>query len=222
MFSLNFRSKSNVLSTSDSNLLYRHLPLSILNARAPTFLKKRVHFLMDQTLEIVLQTLCGSQTRVQCRATDTLRTIVFSTLPIAPASYCWCASNSRPLQLDLTLGLQHVQPNDTISVMFVKPDPLPSENPFIMSRRRKQRVFEEHLRVSDLSFWVLESFKDAREIYRMLSEENQALGESRREVKQSTVTINQIPKRISTDPLPPCWKTENSVESLTRQRSWPT
>lgn len=148
---------------------------------------------MDGVLNVNLN-LCHSQKNpimIQMKPTDTVRSVVEAArISTPPNTQLICLSHGSPLHLDLSLGKQGIQPNDTITVVYKKirnSENIPVRNP---SEIHQKAIFEERLRISDLWYLLLDyrlvSFAVYQEILNQQEKEHISPKSSKNSANQST------------------------------------
>lgn len=173
---------------------------------------------MDSELCITLQQLGGSIVPVQSKFSDSVRSVIeASQISVPPNSQLICLSRGAPLQLDLSLSANGVQPNDTIVVMCQNKKKLhlrTSDPETAEYADRQQELLNEAVRVSDVVFVSFEHryFRGntAYNIYKSFLEQQES--EIRAHTDEDTV-IDQVEKRrINCDPLPMCWIESSEID----------
>ena len=150
-------------------------------------------------MQIRLQTSSGDLCIVHPKCSETMRSILCSAFGSAD-NYSTCVLNGNIIPLDLSIASQGVKENDTIYVVSRRQKVKKAKRWERDAVERYERtLFEEALRVSDVSFMILESSKGANLMYRSLMEEDSEDEEYRSQ------TIVENSQAISDQPLPVCW-----------------
>lgn len=153
---------------------------------------------MDDRLQLRLETLSGKVCTVTPKCSDTMRSIITDSFGTAEGSPS-CFVNGRPISLDLSLAIQNVKPFDTVRILFRQPKRVEKRESCTDSvERHEQELFEEALRVSDVSFLLIEASNMSNLFYSAFTDES----DEESEIEQTVVENSQ---NISEEPLPPCW-----------------
>lgn len=175
---------------------------------------------METSIPIKISTVSGNSLTVHPQPTETVRSIMNSAMIESPPnSQMICLSRGAQLQMDLSIGIQGLEPNDTIIVVFKKKrQKIKSkidDADFSTIERQQKELFEEALRVSDVSFLLLEATRNATSIYRSIiqMQSDQMSDSENSSDDYSTVLAVEENERISSSPLPVCWDTDSDDQS---------
>ena len=160
---------------------------------------------------------------VHFKDTDTVRNLIHSAgISVPENSRLVCVAKGSQLQLDLSLAVQGIQPNDTIFVLYQKNklsnDGFDGRNFNLILRekirnrmkefeRQQKELFNEALRVSDLSFLLFDYYKTSTNDYKTILSQSEEKHDD--ELKQVTMIDPEKPKDISDQPLPTCWPNDS-------------
>ncbi|OHT13552.1 hypothetical protein TRFO_03298 [Tritrichomonas foetus] len=182
---------------------------------------------MDAILNVTLWPAAGKHIPLTPKRTDTVRSVIEAAqIKSPPNTQLICISNGTQLKMDLSLGVQGVQTNDTIFVIYKKirkyrrkkagqPAEVieqidPEAQRFV---RRQNGIFEEALKVSDLSFLLFDYYRRTSTVYDLILQQ-----------QEEKLTTNEIPAEeltvlspklddVSIDPLPLCFRSGQASET---------
>lgn len=170
---------------------------------------------MEEPISITLSPTSGPPKTVHCFPSDTLRSVVAANFPRNQISLISCEIGGHHLEMDFSLAGQNVTDGSTVRVV-VRPRRIHRETQRVPSAQmkrseRKQELFEENLRVTDVAFAVIECFKGAPGIYEtmMRDQDMDGLQDYYYEDRPRTYGVDETPTKVSTEPLPVCWRTED-------------
>ena len=179
---------------------------------------------MEKQLNIMLKPTNSTDViPVHFKDTDTVRNPIHSAgISVPENSRLVCVAKGSQLQLDLSLAVQGIQPNDTIFVLYQKNklsnDGFDGRNFNLILRekirnrmkefeRQQKELFNEALRVSDLSFLLFDYYKTSTNDYKTILSQSEEKHDD--ELKQVTMIDPEKPKDISDQPLPTCWPNDS-------------
>lgn len=183
----------------------------------------------NQQLSIILKPINSTDViPVNFKDTDTVRSIIQTAGISAPEnSQLVCVAKGSQLQLDLSLAVQGIKPNDTIFVLYKKNKysdrdvrrrgiefSLKEEirNHMRESERQQRELFEEALRVSDMSFLLFDYYKTSTNDYVALLAQSENRDDEEEDVREATLIDPEKPKEISEQPLPTCWPSNDEKD----------
>ncbi|OHS95733.1 hypothetical protein TRFO_10386 [Tritrichomonas foetus] len=192
---------------------------------------------MDAELNLILCPFTGKTVPLHMKKSDTVRSVVEAArIPVPPNTQLICVSHGNQLQLDLSLGIQGIKSNDTIVVLCKKLGRTPNsrnssnldnsnitgQNIQNVSRldvfeEQQKSLFEEALRVSDLSFLLFDYYRTSSTVYQeILSQQEEQFSDTSEEDDYPS----QLPENphISEDPLPTCWGTQSQIYAFEDQQ----
>lgn len=171
---------------------------------------------MDEELEINFKTITGETTNLSVKKSESVRSLLKSAnLNFARGSFPTFFHNGKKLNPDLSFAAQDVHNQDVI-VALVPKAPRQNNYPthFVSPQERQRALFEEALRVSDVSFILIDSSDKSLNIYKSIIESSdESLAEDDDYIDEFS---NGIPKSIISgstearvDPLPVCWSSDD-------------
>ncbi|KAH0791392.1 hypothetical protein GPJ56_004696 [Histomonas meleagridis] len=172
-------------------------------------------------MEITLRHMNGSWVPVHSKKSDTVRSLLVSAgIPVPQNCQLICVSRGNQLHLDLSLGIQGIKENDTIFVLCQK------NNNLIQSDKNKidfesykktdnlekqqKELFEEALRVSDLSFLLFDYYQPSSYLCDDFLKRQVEACYIPSPCDEETVIDEKPPDKVISDPLPVCWESETS------------
>lgn len=178
---------------------------------------------MDEEIQLTIKTITGQLSIVSTKPSESIRSLLKSaniTLPVGSIPSFF--HDGKLMNPDLSFATQNVHNNDSIVVLVRKIEQqknYPSD--FMRSQERQRVLFEEALRVSDVSFILIDSSDKSLNIYNSYTDSSdESLAEDDDYIDEFS---NRSPKSVISgsteariDPLPVCWSSddlENEPES---------
>ena len=174
---------------------------------------------MDAELNLTLRPLVGNTVPLHMKKSDTVRSVVEAArISVPPNTQLICVSHGNQLQLDLSLDFQGIKSNDTIVVLCKKLGRNPNGKNMIKPESRldvfeeqQKSLFEEALRVSDLSFLLFDYYRTSSTVYQEILNQQEEQQDEDEEDEEEIKSKIQESRSISVDPLPTCWEQPSKV-----------
>jgi hypothetical protein len=164
---------------------------------------------MDDAVPLVLWTDSGVRQSISSKRSATVRSVLAAAhLEAPPNSYPVCIWNGLSLQLDLPLSVQGVNGSADIFIVY-RPNSIPRGNVFEDDNRRQQQLYEEALRVSDISFFMVEASRHGDMLYKSMLVDQCASDQDSEADDEITLTVideSGQKNHIPSEPLPKCWR----------------
>ena len=175
---------------------------------------------MDEEIQLTVKTVSGQTSIVNVKKSDSVRSLFKSpNVNFPPGSFTTFFHGGKQLNPDLSFLVQNVRNQDLVVALIHK---IPQQPPHFMSPQERERIlFEEALRVSDVSFILIDSSDKSQNIYNSfiessddsLAEDEDYIDEFSNENQKSIIAGST---EAWVDPLPVCWSSydcENELES---------
>ena len=184
---------------------------------------------MDVNLNVTLQSADGQPFPLSPKKTDTVRSVIeAANIVTPPNTQLICMYKGNQLKMDLSLGFQGIQTNDTIFLVYKKvvrrkkkkaarKDDFevvnaldPDAQQFV---RRQNSIFEEALRVSDLSFLLFDYYRRTSNVYDLILQQQEEKNTNNSQANVSKTILSHQSNDVSCEPLPVCFKKQISIEA---------
>ena len=154
--------------------------------------------------------------------TDSLRCALNEariTIPKNTNICCFC--RHQQLYLDLSLSYQGIKDSDTISILMQKHKTHTTKNTktslllnlALQEEKRQKEMLDEFVRVSDVSFILLDASPAATSTYQMMYEHQQMQAEqNQQEIPPETTVIPQKTDSPIIEPLPKCFDNDSEIQ----------
>lgn len=181
---------------------------------------------MDDNLQIKITSTDKTMITLCTKRTETLRSVL-KTAKITPPpnSQILCFLKETQLKLDLSLGIQGIQTDDTIFVSYKKISrhrhrrsayPFEIFSPFYQDAQqvsnRQNGVYLESLRLNDHYYYSFDYYRNSSKIYAQLLRQQQEKYITKEPPTEKLVISNDIHNQVSCDPLPVCFKSDPKTE----------
>ena len=181
---------------------------------------------MDEMLNLTLQQINGDSISMKVHSSDTPRHFLNTYHITTPTNHTLLLFvQTNQLYLDLPLSAQGVKNGDYLTMIFQrisnkkKPtrlDRIQTQNELVplepsLSEKHERELFEEAIRVSDVSFLLFDSSICEASLYKQMYESQLESLESSFQNEKKYPTVVKPASGISTDPLPLCWDTDNQA-----------
>ena len=171
---------------------------------------------MEEPLDINLLDISGSSLHISTKRSKSLRDVITENqLFRNQKNQPFCFFNGNLVHIDLTLASLNIQNGDTIIIVFKKDDikkKITNLNFYDKRDKEKEKLehekYLENLRITDSQYNAYESSMNAQFFYQQLYKFQQEKDKeySQKEEEISIPLVTDIPRQISEDPLPICWK----------------
>lgn len=178
---------------------------------------------MDEEIQLTVKTVTGQTSIVNVKRSETVRSLLKSAnISFPTGSFPSFFHDGKLLNPDLSFLVQNVRNHDLIVALVHKvPQQQNYPSHYVSSQERQRVLFEEALRVSDVSFILVDSCDKCLNIYNSyiessdesLAEDEDYIDEFSNENQKSVIAGST---EVRVDPLPVCWNSddyENEQES---------
>jgi len=171
---------------------------------------------MEERIRIYIKSIEGTTIETYPLLSNTVRDVIRqSNLYHGSKVYPFCYSNGSYINADMTLASLNIRQDDVLVVINMKNRTLPGLGGskgviglYQLSQRRERELYNETLRVTDITFRGIELSKRASGLYQMMFEE-QVETSSITDINSTFTSLeNKNPGTISNSPLPICWEEE--------------